>query len=68
MATVGRIEEFNSHNERISAYLERVELYCFMNFTYVLQDIQLNTTTFSNKCRIIVAAWLLCHINAWDVQ
>ena len=31
MATVGRIEEFNSDNERISAYLERVELYFIAN-------------------------------------
>ena len=27
MATVGRIEEFNPEKERISAYLERVELF-----------------------------------------
>ena len=31
MATVARIEEFNSEKERISAYLERVELFLVAN-------------------------------------
>ena len=31
MATVGRIEEFNPEKERISAYLERVELFFVAN-------------------------------------
>ena len=31
MATVGRIEEFNPEKERISAYLERVELFFIAN-------------------------------------